>query len=413
MSDLLLLTPQLPYPPHQGTSLRNFHIIEGLSERHQITLLSFLQDEQRGEPPAHTPLSDLCSQVVTIPAPQPRSTPERLWQMLSTRMPDMALRLDSRRFEITLRRLLSENTFDVVQIEGIEMAWTMNAIRIVKPNQKLVYDAHNAETLLQYRALQADLRNPRRWPAAAYSWVQSGRLQKFETWVVNQADWITAVSQLDKENLADKRTGNQVPITVIPNCIDVAQYGADSMPERPHDMAKEFDVVFIGKMDYRPNVDAVLWFADNVWPKILTDKPDTTWAIVGQKPHARLKRLRNVPGIKVTGWVEHVQPYLAGAKVFVMPFRVGSGTRLKLIEALAAGKAVVSTSLGVEGYPIEDGRELLLANTATDMASKVLDLLQESRRRDQLGVMGRKFAQQYDWRKVIPLFDEVYDALVC
>jgi len=413
MSDLLLLTPQLPYPPHQGTSLRNFHIIEGLSERHQITLLSFLQDDQRGDPPEHSPLSELCDQVLTVPAPQPRSTPERLWQMLSTSMPDMALRLNSHRFEITLRRLLSENTFDVVQVEGIEMAWVMNLIRIVKPNQKLVYDAHNVETLLQYRALQADLRNLRRWPAAAYSWVQSGRLRHFEARVVEQADWITAVSQIDKENLADQRVENQVPITVIPNCIDVAQYDVESNPERSYVVAKEFDVIFIGKMDYRPNVDAVLWFADKVWPQILAGKPDTTWAIVGQKPHARLNRLQNVPGIEVTGWVKHVQPYLAGAKVFVMPFRVGSGTRLKLIEALAAGKAVVSTSMGVEGYPIEDGRELLLADTPTAMASKVLELLQESRRRVQLGVMGRKFAQQYDWREVIPIFDEVYDALAC
>jgi glycosyltransferase involved in cell wall biosynthesis len=409
MSELLLLTPQLPYPPHQGTSLRNFHIIEGLSERHQITLLSFLQDEQHEAPSVHSPLSDLCGRVVTIPAPQPRSTPERLWQMLSTRMPDMALRLDSRRFEITLRRLLSENTFDVVQVEGIEMAWVMNSIRIVKPNQKLVYDAHNAETLLQYRALQADLQNPRRWPVAAYSWVQSGRLRQFEAKVVEQADWVTAVSQIDKEYLTDQQAGNQVPITVIPNCIDVVQYNVESFPERPH----TFDIIFIGKMDYRPNVDAVLWFADKVWPQILAGKPDTTWAIVGQKPHARLNKLQNVPGIKVTGWVEHVQPYLAGAKVFVMPFRVGSGTRLKLIEALAAGKAVVSTSLGVEGYSIEDGRELLLADTPADMALKVLDLLQESQRRIQLGVMGRKFAKQYDWRKVIPMFDEVYDALAC
>jgi glycosyltransferase involved in cell wall biosynthesis len=324
-------------------------------------------------------------------------------------MPDMALRLDSRRFEITLRRLLSENTFDVVQVEGIEMAWVMNSIRIVKPNQKLVYDAHNAETLLQYRALQADLQNPRRWPEAAYSWVQSGRLRQFEAKVVEQADWVTAVSQIDKEYLTDQQAGNQVPITVIPNCIDVVQYNVESFPERPH----TFDIIFIGKMDYRPNVDAVLWFADKVWPQILAGKPDTTWAIVGQKPHARLNKLQNVPGIKVTGWVEHVQPYLAGAKVFVMPFRVGSGTRLKLIEALAAGKAVVSTSLGVEGYSIEDGRELLLADTPADMALKVLDLLQESQRRIQLGVMGRIFAKQYDWRKVIPMFDEVYDALAC
>ena len=139
--------------------------------------------------------------------------------------------------------------------------------------------------------------------------------------------------------------------------------------------------------------------------------PEITWAVVGQKPHARLDRLHGVPGITVTGWVEKVQPYLAGARVFIMPFRVGSGTRLKLIEALAAGRAVVSTSLGVEGYPVQDGQELLLADSADEMASKILRLLQDSDFRAQLGKTGREFSQQYDWRKVIPIFDQVYEAL--
>ena len=411
MSDLLLLTPQLPYPPHQGTSLRNFHIIKGLAQKHQVTLLSFLHDHYRSERLVYTPLADLCRQVVTVPAPQIRSTPRRLWQMLSTRMPDMALRLASQRFDITLRLLLTENTFDVAQVEGIEMAWVINTIREVRPKLKLVYDAHNAEAVLQSRALQADLGNPWRWPAAAYSWIQSRRLRRFEAWVGEQVNWITAVSQPDKDNLADQLAPKPVPITVIPNCIDVAEYNHISRSEQLHAGANEFDVVFQGKMDYRPNVDAVLWFADKVWPQIVASKPGTTWAIVGQKPHARLSYLHDVPGITVTGWVEQVQPYLAGARVFVMPFRIGSGTRLKLIEALAAGKAVVSTSLGVEGYPIKDGQELLLADTPADMASKVISLLQDSQRRAQLGETGRKFAQQYDWREVIPIFDEVYDAL--
>ena len=411
MSEILLLTPQLPYPPHQGTSLRNFHIIEGLSDRHHITLLSFLQDEQTGDSMDHSPLSDLCGQVVTVPAPQPRTIPNRLWQMLSTRMPDMALRLRSNRFDISLRRLLSEYTFDVVQVEGIEMAWAIDSIRAVRPDQKIVYDAHNAEAILQYRAYQADLRNPRRWLAAAYSRVQSRRLQKLEGWVGEQADWITAVSPVDRDNLAAQFAENQIPITVIPNCIDVAQYDIEADSRKPCTASEAFDVVFIGKMDYRPNVDAVLWFADNVWPKIITIEPDTTWAIVGQKPHARLSHLQNVSGITVTGWVERVQPFLACAKLIVMPFRVGSGTRLKLIEALAAGKAVVSTSLGVEGYPIEGGNELLLADNARDMASSVVSLLQNPHLRAQLGAVGREFARRYDWREVIPLFDEVYDAL--
>ena len=414
MSNLLLLTPQLPYPPHQGTSLRNFHIIEGLARRHQITLLSFLEAQQQSGEPGHTPLSDFCQQVITIPAPRFRTTSRRLRQMVSSPLPDMALRLQSQYFDITLRRLLAETKFDIVQVEGIEMAWAIKTIREVVPKQKIVYDAHNAEAILQNRALQADLGNPRRWLAAAYSWIQTNRLRDFELSVGQQVDWVTSVSQTDKENLVAQLGAETVPITVIPNCIDVAEYNLALKLKPPapgSTIAAEHDLVFLGKMDYRPNVDAVLWFAEKVWPRILAGKPDATWAIVGQKPHARLNKLQNNPGVTVTGRVEEVQPYLAGAKVFVMPFRVGSGTRLKLIEALAAGMAVVSTSLGVEGYPVYDGKELLLADTASEMAAKVIRLLSDPFERAKLGETGQIFAQQYDWRIVIPIFEDVYDAI--
>ncbi len=410
MSDLLILTPQLPYPPHQGTSLRNYHIIKGLSARHQITLLSFMQDSSDDGSRDFGPLKDFCDRIITVPAPKTRTTKMRIRQMLSSRLPDMARRLNSRRFEISLKRILCEQAFDIVQVEGIEMAWTIQAIRQTKPDQRVIYDAHNAESLLQYRALKADLRNPSRWVAAFYSWVQQRRLRQFEVRIGEEADWITVVSHVDKEYLA-KLLNREVPITVIPNSIDVAEYSDMSQIADCVDKSKAFDLVFVGKMDYRPNVDAVLWFAENVWPLVLRQRTRTTWAIVGQKPHSRLDHLRDFPGVTVTGWVENVHPYLVGAKVLIMPFRVGSGTRLKLIEAMAAGRAIVSTNLGVEGYPIVNGQGVVLANRPQDMASKVMHLLEDSELRYQLGEQGRMFAQKYDWRNIVPLFDDVYDAL--
>ncbi len=387
MSVLLLLTPQLPYPAHQGTSLRNLHIIRGLARSNQITLLSFVEADQTAGKRTLGPLFELCEQTVMVPAPPRRSTLQRLRQMVTTDKPDMALRLSSDRFEITLRRLLSEREFDVVQVEGIELAWTIEPIRAIRPDVKLVFDAHNAESVLQKRSMQADFGNVRRWPAAAYSWVQSRRLHHLEAWIGEKVDWITAVSQSDKESLAVQMANSQVPITVVPNSIDVPQYiEAAEAGEYSAVTVPSYDVIFMGKMDYRPNVDAVIWFAEEVWPSILTRAPDTTWAVVGQKVHARLASVRDLRGITFTGWVEHVQPYLVQAKVFIMPFRVGSGTRLKLIEALAAGKAVVTTSMGVEGYPVQHGREVLLADTAADMADAVLNLLAEPELRNQLGM---------------------------
>ncbi len=401
MRKLLLLTPQLPYPAHQGTSLRNFHIIRGLADAYELTLLSFLEETQTAVPEKITPLLNLLTQLETVPVPL-RTTGKRLRQLLSTRRPDMAHRLYDDAFGAKLIELLRKNSFAIVQIEGIELARYMEVVRTVSPTSKIVFDDHNAETELQRRNMLTDLRQPKRWVAAAYSWIQVQRLSRFERWALQNGDWSTAVSEKDKTLLQTLANDPAVQITAIPNCIDTPAYA---------DIAEEpilFDLLFSGKMDYRPNVDGVLWFADKVWPGIIAKRPSTTWAIVGQKPHPRLARLRHLQGVTVTGWVQSVRPYLAGATVYVMPFRVGSGTRLKLIEAMAAGKAIVSTKIGAEGFPVTDGRELSLVDEATEMETAVLQLLDDEQRRKEYGRVAQQFAQAYDWRVVIPAFKQIY-----
>ena len=400
---VLLLTPQLPYPPHQGTSLRNFHIIRGLVQECEVSLLSFLEPGQSTEAEQIGPLAALCQRIETVSVPQ-RTTGKRLYQLLATRRPDMAHRLFSQAFNIRLLQMLQADDYDIVQIEGIELARYLPVIRQGSPRSKIVFDDHNAETELQRRNFLTDLRQPRRWVAAAYSAEQVRRLRKFERWVCQQADWVTAVSHPDKVHL-EKLTGAKTPITVIPNNLDVTQFQLEEANVIPS------DIVFSGKMDYRPNVDAVLWFADEVWPIVRKERPSTTFTIVGQKPHARLERLKNEPGITLTGWVERVEPYLAGANVFVMPFRIGSGTRLKLIEAMAAGKAMVSTAVGAEGFPVEHNRELLLADEAVGFATAVLHLLTHPDERLRLGQAAQQFARQYDWRVVVPRFLKIYRSL--
>ncbi|MCA9977521.1 MAG: glycosyltransferase, partial [Anaerolineales bacterium] len=306
MARILILTPQLPYPPQQGTSLRNFYIIRGLAERHEITLLSFLEEKQSVEPEAIAPLISLCQRIETVPVP-PRNTAVRLRQLLLTRRPDMAHRLYSAAFNRKLHQLLAENQFDIVQIEGIELARAIEIVHAVSPHSKIVFDDHNAETELQRRNLLTDLRHPRRWVAAAYSAVQVARLRRFERWACAAADAVTCVSAADREQLA-ALLNRQSPVTVIPNCIDVDGYQALADLQDWTNLSR-YDLVFMGKMDYRPNVDAVLWFADEVWPGIKAKRLahsglSTTWAIVGQKPHARLERLRGLDGVTVTGWVE-------------------------------------------------------------------------------------------------------------
>ena len=395
---LLLLTPQLPYPPQQGTSLRNYHILRGLAGRHALSLLSFVEPDQPLT--ADSPLHALCRRIVTVPVPQ-RSGRQRLWRLLVDSRPDMAHRLQSDAFDAALRGLLAEEAFDVVQIEGIELARALPLIRQASPASRILFDDHNAEAELQYRNFLTDLRQPRRWPAAAYSLVQTGRLRRFERRTCQAADWVSVVSPADRAHLC--RLLPALEPLVVPNSIDVTQYQVAVTDDTPR-----FDVVFIGKMDYRPNIDAALWFGREIWPRVLRARPGSTWAVVGQKPHARLAWLGELPGVTVTGRVAEVQPYLAGAAVFVMPFRAGSGTRLKFIEAMAAGKAIVSTTVGAEGFPVGHGREVLLVDEPAAFAAAVVGLLSRPGERARLGHAARQFAAGYDWRAVVPLFETLW-----
>jgi sugar transferase (PEP-CTERM/EpsH1 system associated) len=394
---ILLLTPQRPYPPHQGTTLRNFNLVKELSKRHTVCVLTFLEPDQN--PNDSGPLADLCQWVETVPMPQ-RSTGLRLRQMLTTRRPDMSLRLWSPAFNARLAARLREQPFDVVEIEGIEMAPYLPTIEAAQPRPMIIYDAHNAEWILQKRACLADLKDPARWPAAAYSWVQWHRLRRYEAELLRRVDHTVAMSHPDKVALRD--FAPDVPLTVVPNGVDLMAYAAVS-EAIPHDL------LFTGKMDFRPNIDAVLWFAQQVLPLIQAQRPGTTFAIVGQRPHPRLDVLRNLPGVAITGYVEDVRPYLAGAAVYVAPLRVGGGTRLKLLEAMVMGMPIVSTTVGAEGFPVVHGQELILADEPESFARAVLNLLENPTRRARLGAVGRAFAQaNYGWDVLVPQLEKIY-----
>lgn len=167
-------------------------------------------------------------------------------------------------------------------------------------------------------------------------------------------------------------------------------------------------LVFSGTMDFRPNVDAALWFALEVLPLVRQEEPDAHFVIVGQKPHRRLDVLRDRADVMLTGTVEDTRPYIAGAAIYVVPLRMGGGTRFKILEAAAMSRAIVSTSLGCEGFPVENGRELVIADSPRQFADAVVALLRDSSRRAELGAAARAFVQAYDWKNIIPRLEAVY-----
>jgi sugar transferase (PEP-CTERM/EpsH1 system associated) len=397
---ILFLTAQIPYPPEGGAALRNWGLISGLAARHEVAVLSFCDPAR---PPAPDgPLAETCR--VEVVAPPLRASRDRLRALLATRRPDMALRLASRAYARRLEGWLARESFDAVHVGGIEMAPYLDLARVACPRPLVVFDEYNCEYRLQQRAFLLDLRAPARWPGAAYSLVQWLRLRRYEAQVCRLADRVLAVSDLDAEALRGLVPG--LDVTVVSNGVHVESYRPQASGEPP---VSHQTLVFTGTMDFRPNVDAVLWFTRRVFPRVRAEVPDVRFAIVGQRPHPRLAGLGRAPGVTVTGRVDDVRPYIAEAALYVAPLRVGGGTRFKLLEALAMEKAVVSTHLGAEGIPVTHEREVLLADTPAGFAAAVVSLLRQPRRRVELGRAGRALVEErFDWSAIVPRLEAVY-----
>lgn len=403
--NILVVTPQLPYPPRQGTTIRNYNLIRGLAQRHTVDLLTFLAPGEELTP--DSPLRTLCRRVGCVTQPT-RTLWARACTTLTTLTPDMGLRLESPAMHALIASWTRQQRYDIVQIEGIELAQYGLAVagkRRHSHRPALVFDDHNCEYLLQQRNALTDLRRPQRWLAAAYSLIQWQKLRRYEAAVMQGADAVVAVSAADRAAL--QRLGATTPITVASNGIDVTYYQplTPAPPPAP-------TIVFTGKMDYRPNIDAVLWFAQQVLPRVLAQAPAARFQIVGMNPHVRLDVLRNHPAIEITGAVADTRPYLQRAGVYVIPMRVGGGTRFKALEAMACAAPIVSTTLGVEGIGVRNGQELLLADTPEDFAMAVLRVLADATGsgvlRRQLGVQGRRFVEaHYAWETIIPQLENV------
>ena len=402
---LLLVTPQLPYPPRQGTTIRNYNLIRGLAQRHTVDLLTFLAPGEELMP--DNPLHTLCRRVAGAPQPT-RTLHDRARATISTLTPDMGLRLESPPMRSLIAQWTEQERYDAVQIEGIELAQYGLAVagRRRSPDRPaLIFDDHNCEYLLQQRNAFTDLRRPRRWPAAAYSLIQWQKLRRYEAAILRDADAVIAVSAADRAALL--ALGQATPIHVVPNGIDLDAYRPLEPPVAPAPA-----LVFTGKMDYRPNIDAALWFGRAVLPQIVAQAPQVRFQIVGMNPHPRLDELRANPAVEITGAVEDTRPFIQRASAYVIPMRIGGGTRFKALEAMACAAPIVSTTLGVEGIGVRDGQEMLLADTPEAFAIAVLRLLADAAGsrvlRQQLGAQGRRFVERhYGWESIIPKLEDI------
>lgn len=387
---ILIVTPSLPYPPIWGFGMRVYQLLRLLSARHHVSLLTYATPDDAGRVAA---LAEVCGAVHTVPSFQPEVGNSRRAQLASLVSPIsyQRWRLRSRAMQTAIDRLLVRERFDVVQVESSQMAGFRFGTGVLarRPTRPLVLlDEHNIE----YELLHRMYREERSLERRVYNWIEYLKVRREEHRAWDEADGCILTSAREAAILRGRRPDK--PAVVAPNGVDVDHFRPDAAPSDPA------SIVFTGLMRYRPNVDAAIYFAQDVLPLIRRVRPEVTFTIVGADATEEVQRLAG-PEVVVTGTVPDVRPYVARAAAVVVPLRMGSGTRLKVLEGLAMGKALVSTSLGCEGIDVRDGEHLLVADDPLDFAAAVLRLVDAPGGAAVLGRRGRALAvAQYSWASV-------------
>lgn len=392
---VLVVSPLLPYPVRTGGALRIWQLLRALALEHDVTLLAStppaVQWDEACE--ALAPVRLLRVPSAWTPGEGP-TLAKRVRQLRSLFSRRSAFYWTFARPLAPVVRKLGEHTFDVVQVEYGPLG-----LLPFSPEMPLVLDAHNVE----YRALE---RIAGQAPVWRRLWLrlETARVRRDERAAWRRATWCLATSRVDAQEI---EAVSETRVAIVPNGVELDRY-----PLQPPERAEPDHVLFVGSFRYWPNVDGIRWFAEQVWPRIVRCRPTARLSLVGFDPPAEVRRLERIPGVVVVGTVPDVRPWLARASVVVVPLRAGSGTRLKLLEALAAGKAVVSTRLGAEGVECEHGRHLLLADEPQAFAESVLSLLASPEQRRALGRAGRQLVEEeYAWERIAEKLLAVYRRL--
>jgi sugar transferase (PEP-CTERM/EpsH1 system associated) len=390
---VLLVSPFFPYPPSSGGRIRIFQLMRGLARHHEVTVLTgFNHDEERG---LVAELATHCASVVAVPIIEtPRSVGMHAAGLLS-RTPYYRTVNTSAAFRAEFQAILARQRVDVVQIEMLHAAHLAVGLR----GPMTVLDMHNVESV-NARRLVHHLR-----PSVGQVLMLTDalKLPRYERRIVTAYTHCLAVSDVDAAEL--RRLAPRARISVIPNGVDPDEFA-------PSDAAPEPDrLAFTASFTYAPNVDAMTFFCREILPRIRTAVPTVQLSIVGQHPGPEVQALGRLPGVEVTGRVPDVRPYLARAAVVVVPLRMGSGTRLKILEAMAMEKPVVSTPLGAEGLAVHAGHDIELAQDPETFAARTVALLRDPARRARLGAEARSTVlARYAWSSIVDRLDTLYRA---
>lgn len=397
---ILFVSPYLPSPPRFGGQRRIDGIMRGLAREHEVSALSFITTDGHTEETIAV-TREFCKKVTTLSDLDPRSTQEkRKLQLRSLLSLHSFEHLQVKRradFQRQIDEHLAAVDYDVVQVEFANMAEYRFNRRGRRP--LLVLDEHNIEYDLQKRtAGSADGLSRRVYNSL--NWRKLGHEER-NAW--RRFDGVVLTSDRDAQLLASESPRTRY--AVVPNGVNVEQFQPSTTPTAVDQL------LFFGANNYFPNHDALIYFIDEILPKIVERRPNVKLSIVG--PGAQPAVLaRQGKHVEIVGYVDDVMPHLDSASVVVVPLRIGGGTRLKIVEAMAKSKAIVSTRIGAEGIDVTDGKDVLLADSPTQFADQVVRALSDNELAQSLGRAARTLAEErYAWTAVVKNLVRFYDEL--
>ncbi|MGQ9524781.1 MAG: glycosyltransferase family 4 protein [Armatimonadota bacterium] len=388
----LFLVRDLPWPTDSGARIRSHNLAVRMAARHDVTIVGYSGAYARPEPPEPTPLRN----IVAVPEPSRVQGLRLLLQLAASTLSPLPYAVSkhlSQAMSDAVHSLLASDQFDLVHCDSLPLAPYAASSGTPK-----VLDEHNVEWTLWWR----HARFTRTIPAKAYALLQAVRMRRFEADVCRLFDECVTVSELDAERL--RQTCPLASISVAPNGVDAHFFQSERTPPVLGRL------VFVGSMDWMPNQDGIRWFATRVWPRLHRRCPHATLVVVGRRPSDQVKALASKHGFLLVPDAPDVRPHVAQAEVYIVPLRVGGGTRLKILEALAMEKPVVSTSVGAEGLDVVHGTHLLIADDPNAFAEAVEQVLTDRALARNLATAGRELvADNYNWDRIADMLDRVWE----
>ena len=400
--NILWLNAGLLLPLDKGGKLRTWHLMRQLARRHDISYLSFADPTETATDLEG--MREVASDVVTVPRTDPSKGTSRFYvdasRYLLDPVPYAVAKYRASEYRAAIERLTRQRRFDAVVCDFlppvVNMPETFDAPTILF--------THNVESEIWRRHVE-NAKNPLMRLLLREQW---RRMLRFERTALERFDLVLCVSDADRQTLGrlypDALKG---PAHIIKTGVDTEYFAPAVLPA-----AGRTHLVFTGSMDWLPNEDGMLYFVREILPRIRQAEPEATLSIIGRSPTPAVKRLAETAGIEVTGRVDDVRPHIAAGSVYIVPLRIGGGTRLKIFEAMAMGKAVVSTTVGAEGLPVTPGRDILIADEPVRFAQTVVHLMRDAELRRRIETSARRLVvDRYDWSAVAGDFEDALTRL--